>query len=235
MGVFRFKNFDVDDSGCGMKICSDSVLLAAWFLPAHRTARTVADIGAGSGVLSLLAADILPDARITAVEIDAAAATAAGANFAASPWGDRLRLEHCDFADFAAVPRTFDVVISNPPYFVEGLRSADAARAAARHQQGLSYSSILKTPMLAPDGHLGLVAPAELEADIIFAAEMAGIKVRRLCRIHTSHSRPATRILLDIARTDGPLEARELFVRDAAGSYTREYRDLVEPYYLYIK
>ena len=133
------------------------------------------------------------------------------------------------------MPRTFDVVISNPPYFGEGLRSADAARAAARHQQGLSYSSILKTPMLAPDGHLGLVAPAELEADIIFAAEMAGIKVRRLCRIHTSHSRPATRILLDIARTDGPLEARELFVRDAAGSYTREYRDLVEPYYLYIK
>ncbi len=235
MGVFRFKNFDVDDSGCGMKICSDSVLLAAWFLPAHRTARTVADIGAGSGVLSLLAADILPDAGVTAVEIDAAAAAAAAANFAASPWPHRLNLVHCDFADFAAVPRAFDAVISNPPYFGEGLRSADAARAAARHQQGLGYSSILKMPMLAPDGHLGLVAPAELEADIVFAAEMAGLKVRRLCRVHTSPRRPATRLLLDIARTDGPLEAHELFMRDAAGDYTREYRDLVEPYYLYLK
>lgn len=235
MGVFRFKNFDVDDSGCGMKICSDSVLLAAWFLPAHRTARTVADIGAGSGVLSLLAADILPVAGVTAVEIDAAAAAAAAANFAASPWPHRLNLVHCDFADFAAVPRAFDAVISNPPYFGEGLRSADTARAAARHQQGLGYSSILKTPMLAPDGHLGLVAPAELETDIVFAAEMAGLKVRRLCRVHTSPRRPATRLLLDIARTDGPLEASDLFMRDAAGSYTREYRDLVEPYYLYLK
>lgn len=235
MGVFRFKNFDVDDSGCGMKICSDSVLLAAWFLPAHRTARTVADIGAGSGVLSLLAADILAEARVTAVEIDAAAAAAAAANFAASPWGKRLNLVHCDFADFASVPRAFDAVISNPPYFGEGLRSADAARAAARHQQGLSYSSILKTPMLAPDGHLGLVAPAELEADIVFAAEMAGLKVRRICRVHTSPRGSATRLLLDIARIDGPLEVRELFMRDAAGVYTREYRDLVEPYYLYLK
>lgn len=235
MGVFRFKKFDVDDSGCGMKICSDSVLLAAWFLPAHRTARTVVDIGAGSGVLSLLAADILPEARVTAVEIDAAAAAAAAANFAASPWGNRLNLVHCDFADFASVPRTFDAVISNPPYFGEGLRSADAARAAARHQQGLSYSSILKTPMLAPDGHLGLVAPAELEADIVFAAEMAGLKMRRICRVHTSPRGPATRLLLDIARIDGPLEVRELFMRDAAGAYTREYRDLVEPYYLYLK
>ena len=55
MGVFHFKRFDIDDHGCGMKICSDSVLLAAWFLPPYRDARSVADVGAGSGILAMLA------------------------------------------------------------------------------------------------------------------------------------------------------------------------------------
>ena len=102
MGVFHFKHFDIDDHGCGMKICSDSVLLAAWFLPPYRDALTVADIGTGSGVLALLAADIMPKAKIIAIEKDTAAAEAASRNFTASPWADRLTTVNADFVDFAA-------------------------------------------------------------------------------------------------------------------------------------
>ena len=80
MGVFHFKQFDIDDSGCGMKICSDSVLLGAWFFPRHKRARRVADVGAGSGLLSLMAAQILPGASIVGLEIDSDAARAARAN-----------------------------------------------------------------------------------------------------------------------------------------------------------
>ena len=85
MGVFQFTRFAVDDHGCGMKICSDSVLLAAWFLSPYSDRLSVADVGSGSGVLALLAADIMPQARIAGVELDSSAAAAASANFCASP------------------------------------------------------------------------------------------------------------------------------------------------------
>ena len=111
MGVFHFKQFDIDDSGCGMKICSDSVLLGAWFFPRHKRARRVADVGAGSGLLSLMAAQILPGASIVGLEIDSDAARAARANFSASPWAERLAIVEGNFADYSAA-EPFDLIIS---------------------------------------------------------------------------------------------------------------------------
>lgn len=233
MGVFHFKHFDIDDHGCGMKICSDSVLLAAWFLPPYREARTVADIGTGSGVLALLAADIMPKAKIIAIEKDTAAAEAASRNFAVSPWADRLTAIKANFADFAADrAHKFNIVISNPPYFTNGAQATDAARAAARHQDTLSYDTILTANILEPGGNLGLVSPAEFEHDIIYRAELSHLKLRRLCRVVTSHGKQPTRLLWDFATDDGPLTDTTLAMRDADGLYSPEYRQIVEPFYL---
>ncbi|MBO4943044.1 MAG: methyltransferase [Muribaculaceae bacterium] len=233
MSLFHFRQFDIDDHGCGMKLCSDSVLLAAWFFPHFREARRVADIGAGSGILSLLAACIIPHARITAIEIDRKASLACEANFAASPWADRLESVNCDFNGFVAGnPAPFDVVISNPPYFAVGERSADKSRATARHQSSLAYTDILAHSMLSSDGHLGLVSPADIEQEIIYNAELNRLKVRRLCRVRTSPSKSPIRLLWDISPTDGPLSDTTLSLRDSDGSYSGAYRELVEPFYM---
>lgn len=231
MGVFHFKRFDVDDRGCGMKICSDSVLLAAWFLPPYADRLSVADIGAGSGVLSLLAADIMPRARIYAVEIDPPAAAAAAANFAASPWSGRLTIINQDFVDFVHEPRSYDIVISNPPYFATGHCSSDGARAQARHAGSLNCSSLLGTRLLAPDGHLGLVAPAELEDEIIFAATLAGLHLHRLCRVVTACGKAPSRLLADFSPLGAGETIETLHIRLPDGSYTPRYRSLVENYY----
>ncbi len=233
MGVFRFKRFDVDDFGCGMKICSDSVLLGAWFLPPLKAAQSVADIGAGSGLLSLMAADIMPLASIEAVEIDPEACRAAIRNFEISPWSGRLKAVCADFAEYAiGAAGRFDVVVCNPPYFITGERSSDAARAVARHQSSLSYSSLLSSGISKPDGHVGLVAPSEFENDIIYAAEVGRLKLRRLCRVKTSPAKGYSRILADFSYTDGPVEISELSLRTPDGVYSDEYRRLVEPYYM---
>lgn len=233
MGVFHFKHFDIDDHGCGMKICSDSVLLAAWFLPSYREARTVADVGAGSGILAMMAADIMPDAIITAIEKDTAAAEAASRNFTASPWADRLTTVNADFVDFAAEGNhKFNLVISNPPYFTTGAQATDAARAAARHQDTLSYDTILTANILEPGGHIGLVSPAEFEHDIIYRAELSRLKLRRLCRVVTSPSKQPTRLLWDFATDDGPLTDTTLAMRDTDGRYSPDYRQIVEPFYM---
>lgn len=233
MGEFRFKQFTVDDTGCGMKICSDSVLLAAWFLPPYIAATSVVDVGAGSGVLSLFAAEICHDAVVTALEIDEAAARCAQSNFGRSPHSSRLIMREGDFASFEPASTGIDLVISNPPYFTNGALSADTLRAGARHQCGLTYERLIgrSCQWLKADGHLGLVSPAEYEHSIIACAEFAGLKLRRMMRVRTSPRKLYTRVLYDFSRSDGAVAIESLDLRDKTGTYTPEYRALVEPYY----
>ena len=236
MSIFHFKRFDIDDSGCGMKICSDSVLLAAWLL-AGRHATHVLDIGAGSGVLSLLAADIIDGAQITGVEIDAAAAAAARANFAASPWAERLSLIESSF-EAHTPPTAPDIIISNPPYFSNGAIAPESARATARHQSLLSYTTLTRYAAvhLSPSGMLGFVSPADghgcSESTIIFDAEMAGLKLHRLCRVATSPRREPSRLLWHFGRTDTQPSITRLDMRRPDGTYTDDYIALVGDYYL---
>lgn len=230
MGVFSFKQFEVDDRGCGMKICSDSVLLGAWFCRACPGAGDIIDIGAGSGILSLIAAQFCPAATINAVEIDSAAADACRQNFANSPWAGRLDVHHCDFKSYSP-GQPADLIICNPPYFNNGEHSVDKARATARHQNGLTYSALLlyAKANLASQGHLGLVAPAEFEDEIIFRAELCGMKLHRLCRVRTSLRKPCTRILLDFSTTEPATESfSELVIKSP------EYLALVGDLYLKI-
>lgn len=235
MAVFHFKHFDIDDCGCGMKICSDSVLLAAWLLPGSKAGR-VLDVGAGSGVISLLAADILPSAHIAALEIDPVAAQTARHNFSNSPWNRRLELVECNFMDYSP-PGQPDIIISNPPYFSNGAVSDDICRAKARHQSELTYGTLIDyaATYLAKDGILGFVSPCDgmrnAEDAIICHAEMSGLKLRRLCRVATSPRRSPTRLLWQFSRSDGSLDVSRLDMRYTDGSYTDEYRQLVEHLY----
>lgn len=230
--LFHFKQFKVDDAGCGMKICSDSVLLASWFLPKYPEAKIIVDVGTGSGVLALMAAQVCHQAQIMALEIDESAAAAAKFNFRNSPWCDRLDLFCGNFADYEPCDKV-DLIISNPPYFRNGETAPDKLRAAARHQSELGYSSLLAYAArnLAPDGHLGMVSPSEAYDDILFAAELAGLKLRGVCKVKTSQRKDFTRILWDFALNDGFIEETQLSIRINGNEYSPEYIELVNPYY----
>lgn len=239
MAQFRFRQFVVDDGACGMKICSDSVLLAAWLMRdgACADVADAVDAGTGSGVLALLLACRCPQARVTALEIDPAAAEAAEANFAASPWAERLRVVRGDFAAYVP-PRPVDLVISNPPYFeaARGLVSPDGSRAAARHADSLSYSSLLRKSAhwLAPHGLLAMVSPAAAEQDILFAATLAGLCCRELCRVKTTPRKSPSRLLWTFTPAPCPMTQSALCMRDPDGTPAPEYRRIVQPYYLKI-
>lgn len=236
MARFDFQQFSVDDRGCGMKICSDSVLLGAWYFAPYAEAKTIVDVGAGSGILSLIGAQMCPDAHVTALELDGGAAEASQANFAESPFANRLNINEGDFALWKPESK-IDLVISNPPYFTNGERSADSVRAAARHQEGLSYASLMRVCLqwLAADGHLGLVSPAEFENEIVFEGEMVGLKLRRILRIRTSHRKAVTRLLFDFSPTDGPLITETLDLRGSDSRPTAAYATLVENLYQTLK
>ena len=223
--MFEFKQFTVDDSGCGMKISTDSVLLGAWFLPQVAAAAVVIDAGSGSGVLSLMAAQCCPRARVTAVEIDPVAASVGSANVSASQWRERIEVVEGDFS-CVALPSA-QAIISNPPYFTETLHAPDAARALARHQTALTYQGLLNkaADLLTEDGLLGLVAPAADEERLTFAAALAGLPPVRICRVRTSARKSPKRILCAFGRKAGtPVEEELLMGSD-------EYRTLVFPFY----
>ena len=238
MALFKFTKFDIDDSRCGMKLCSEAVVLGAWTFRRHKDARRVADAGAGSGILSLLAAQICEDARVSALEIDAGACADARRNFTESPWSERLRVVDGHFADYRP-EEPLDVVVSNPPFFATGELSPEGLRAQARHEGTLSYEALFEyaaDTLRTDDGRLCCISPAEREQELIFKAEMAGLKLRRLCRLHTrARSREASRLLWDFSTTDGEMEETELRVRIPGGGYSDEYLALVGEFYPTLK
>lgn len=232
MGKFRFSDFSVDDSRCGQKICSDAVLFAAWAWQGRPVRGTVLDIGTGSGLLALITARLCPDARVTAVELDSEACKDARENFAAFPHSHRPRLKECSFEAF--VPdEPPEAIICNPPFFSTGALACEESRAAARHEASLSLESAARYAArhLAPDGRLLLIGPAEREEHTVFAAELAGLKLRRRALVRTTPRKAPTRAFWEFSPQDGPLESEEIDIRDADNRYSPEYLRLTEHLY----
>ncbi|MBQ4138504.1 MAG: methyltransferase, partial [Muribaculaceae bacterium] len=167
--TFRFKRFEVLNDRTAMKVGTDGVLLGAWCDVTG--ARKVLDVGTGCGVIALMVAQRNGDALIDAVEIDGDSAHEAGLNFARSPWAARLRVEQCDFNEFALrdVVGKYNLIVSNPPFFTNGILPPDASRMSARHTQHLTYGQLLKNAekLLADGGKMALITPFDNIKEII--------------------------------------------------------------------
>lgn len=231
--MFTFKQFSIDDSRCAMKVGTDSVLLGAWADVSD--VRSVIDVGAGSGILTLMIAQRAPQARISAIEIDADATAAASANIAASPWAHRCRAICRDAADYEPEAPA-DLMICNPPYYINALHAPDSKRDTARHAGGsLGPLQViaLADRWLAPAGSLAMVTPADIAADVVFEAEMRRMDVWRKCLVSTASGKAPSRILWQISRKGSrrPESPSSLDIRTGT-SLTDEYRSLTSDYYL---
>ncbi len=150
---FTFKQFHVAHDRCAMKVGTDGILLGAWAPVTN--ARRILDIGSGSGLIALMLAQRSPaDCRIDAVELDSNAARQARENAAASPWHERVTVIESAIQTYQAAP--YDLIVSNPPYFVAGQSFRDPARALARHTGGLDSRDLLAAcdRLLAPAARL---------------------------------------------------------------------------------
>lgn len=145
-----------------MKVGTDGVLLGAW-APADK-AKRILDVGTGTGLIALQLAQRNPHARITAIEIDAAAAGQATENVSHSPWAGRVEVICHDFRDYQPENR-FDLIISNPPYFIDALKCPDEQRCTARHTGNLNYDLLFRrsASLLEEQGVVSIIIPAEAE------------------------------------------------------------------------
>ena len=214
-----------------MKVGTDGVLLGAW-APVEG-ARTALDVGTGTGLIALQLAQRNLSLRVTAVEVDADAAAQAAENVSCSPWAERIEVVCADFRDFQSAGG-FDLIVSNPPYFVDALPCPDLQRNTARHAGSLNYGVLFRRSarLLGEGGAVSIVVPAEVERQAEEAAWMQGLCPRRRTRVFTKAGKPARRVLLSFSRRPGPVDEDALYIHQPDGSYSDGYRRLTGEFYL---
>ena len=234
---FQFQQFRIEQSACAMKVSTDACLLGAAMV--LRGATRLLDIGTGTGLLALMAAQRHAAVEIEAIEIDKAAAAQAGANVAASPWADRIQIHARSLAEFATtLPIAFSHIVCNPPFFRQSLRSPNAARTTARHEAAdtLSFEALatFAAGFLEPAGLLTvLLPPPEMLAFEAVAAATGLHRVTRLVVRHRPSSRPL-RHITGFRRIAEPVLETELTIRMVAddSAYSAEFRALLAEFYL---
>ncbi len=230
MSSFRFKCFEVEQSGVAMKVGTDGVLLGAW--ASFGDARRVLDIGTGTGVIALMAAQRSSAETIVAIEIDSAAATCAASNFAASPWSGRLSVVEGAVQEYATDAR-FDYIISNPPYFVDSLRSPDARRTTARHATDLTFEQLSAAVerLLSAGGRFGVVLPTEQMEQF---ASITPLAMLRRCDVRSVPGGAIKRVLAEFGRErSDEIRVENLTIEtDARGEFSDQYRALTKDFYL---
>lgn len=241
--VFHFRQFDVSNCLSAMKVGTDGVLLGAWALAGCDSGvGRVLDVGTGTGVIALMAAQALPAADITAIEIDGEASAEAAGNFTRSPWTGRIRLINADFCRVTeAETGRFDMIVSNPPFFTNGAEAPDARRRDARHAAALSPLSLVSTApaLLNPGGRLCMISMPDSRRHIETEAALAGLAIERVTEVSTVTGRAPRRLLWQLRLPDGgsgmSTVTDRLAIRDTGGTPTPEYNQLVSPYYITVK
>jgi tRNA1Val (adenine37-N6)-methyltransferase len=220
-----------------MKVCTDSCLFGAWTAARiHKwmpDTGNILDIGTGTGLLSLMLAQ-QTKASIYAVELNPAAAAQAEANFAQSPWKDRLKVIHSSINDYVSSKR-YDLIISNPPFYEDDLRSPDNNRNAAMHDTTLTLPDLISSvnTYLADDGSASILIPFHRTGELETAAFRSGMHVteRLYIRQTPSHNYFRTIMFLSKYQSSGEKES-EMTIHDANRNYTPEFVELLREYYL---
>lgn len=229
--VFRFKQFEVDQEGCAMRINTDGVLLAA--IATHANPHSILDVGTGTGVMALMLAQRFPDAKVDAVEIDEQASKAAAKNFKDSPYADRLAVFNADIAKFKTRGR-YDMIISNPPFFVNDLKNAEGRKRLARHTDEDFFNSLLQKSdeLLTDDGVMWLILPVK-QADLIIAhCVVHNLALQQEISICSDVSKPVIRKIICLGRDRSVVNRSMFYIYEANAIYTADYKRLLKDFFL---
>jgi len=216
-----------------MKVGTDGVLLGAWTNISE--AKTILDVGTGTGVIALMMAQ-RSEARITGVEIEKKAADEAVENVKHSPWSERICIKNISFQEFATnTEETFDLIVSNPPFFVNDQKSKDSDLAIAKHNDMLPIPEMISGSLkrIHNRGKLALILPVEPAKIFIELAKKNGLFLSRLTKVRPNNKKEIHRYLAEFSKYKTEIETDELTIHEDDGSdYTQKYKTLTRKFYL---
>lgn len=232
---FRFKRFSVNHSRSSMKVGVDGVLLGCWADTSF--AKRILDVGTGCGVIALICAQRVPEALVTGIDIHKDSVEEASANFAGSPFRERLQAMQMDFMAFPEEEK-FDCIVSNPPYFDSGVSEKSSARINARHRVSLGIADMVgkSSRLLTENGRLSLILPSDQHEALLHAANLNRMAICRLATVKGTETSPVKRIMAELrfssAIGDECVEADEIAMMAKGTEPTPRYRELTADFYL---
>jgi tRNA1Val (adenine37-N6)-methyltransferase len=214
-----------------MKISTDAVLLGA--LAKAENPSKILDIGTGTGVIALMLAQRFPDSQLTAIEIDADAASQADENFRKSQFSERLKIIHGRIQDLSDLDN-FDLIVSNPPFFPAHLKSQDSKRNKALHTDELSFDELIEkvSSLLSESGKFWVILPPRQMEDLGVLAEKCGLFCCRKIQVRDGYSKPFHRWICEFTFQNLVKKEEELILKAEDSKYTGSYSTLLSGFLL---
>ena len=229
--TFVFKQFEVDQSNCAMKINTDGVLLAA--MVASKNPKHILDVGTGTGVIALMLAQRFENAAVVAIEIDQAASATAERNFQRSIFHQRLTVSHVAVEEFKSAIK-FDLIVSNPPFFVNDLKNQEEKKGLARHTDEVFFDELVAkvNVLLSDQGSFWLILPVKQTLLVIEKAARFGMKVAQSIHVHSDETRPEFRRIICLKRDVQSAVEEHFYIYQSEKVYTSDYKQLLKDFFL---
>jgi tRNA1Val (adenine37-N6)-methyltransferase len=229
--VFRFKQFQVQQHHA-FKVGTDGVLLGAWCDVSN--SHHILDIGTGTGLIALMLAQ-RSKAHITAIEKSEKSCEDANLNFSLSPWQKKIQLFQQDFLEFYQQhDKKYDLIVSNPPYFINSQKSGNENKNLARHQDHLPFQQLVSgvSKLLNDEGRFSFILPI-LEADLLIKeAEKYQLFPSKITYVKTTPNKLPSRKLVSLQRKKIFAIENTLIIEQFRHHYSDDFKSLVADFYL---
>lgn len=230
---FRFKQFEINQDRCAMKIGTDGVLLGSW--TNITAAESILDIGAGTGIIALMLAQRSSAEAIDAIEIDSNAYEQCVENFENSLWGDRLYCYHAGLDEFIEeIEDLYDVIVCNPPFYTESVTSGDLQRDQARQNEFLPFKELIEgvSVLISEHGIFSTIIPFREKDDFIRMAASHELFPSRCMHVKGNPAAEVKRVLLEFTKQEKSCEVLDLIIEMERHVYTIDYINLTKDFYL---
>jgi len=224
MSVFRFKEFSIIQDRSAMKVGTDAMLLGAFIQPNQKG--NCLEIGTGTGVISLMITQRSSELKITALDIDSESIEEANQNFNNSPWKDRVEGVLGDFLEYSTSQK-YDLIVSNPPYFENGLLNESKRKASSRHEASLPLIDLFQKScfLLTEKGVFVLILPSQSASKWIDKALEMNLNCFKEITVFGKPNLPKRSILF-FSKENKEIIREVLIIRNLDNTYTEEYKRL---------